>query len=240
MKRKSIASICLILTALFFLLILGNCGIGKKVDEAGWPRWRGPDGNGISTETNWDPEALAGGAKILWKADVGVGYSSVAIKDNRLYTMGLKGVHCLNAETGKEIWQHSYESIGEVGPQSTPTIDGKFVYALSKEGILLCLKAKNGKLQWKKDLVSEYDVVKPFYEFAGSPVIEGDLIILTANTSGLALNKNTGQKVWDSNKPPESWHSLWRWKQEKCSGYTSGNSSAIIYQILSFLTTRFS
>jgi len=206
MKRKSLASICLILTALFFFLILGNCGIGTKADEADWPRWRGPNGDGISIDANWDPEALAGGAKILWKADVWMGYSNIAIKDNRLYTMGMKGVHCLNAETGEEIWRYSFSS--PQGPQSTPTIDGKYVYALTRKGILLCLKAKDGKLRWKKDLVSEYDVVTPFYQFAASPVIEGDLIILTANTSGIALNKKTGKMVWDSNKPPEKIRSL--------------------------------
>ena len=67
----------------------------------------------------------------------------------------------------------------------------------------MCLEAKNGKLRWKKDLVSEYDVVKPYFDFGGSPVIEGDLIILTANTSGIALNKKTGEMVWSSDKPPE-------------------------------------
>jgi hypothetical protein len=66
------------------------------------------------------------------------------------------------------------------------------------------LNAKNGKVRWEKDLVYEYDVEIPYYYFAASPVIEGDLIILTANTSGLVLNKKTGKKVWGSEKPPES------------------------------------
>jgi outer membrane protein assembly factor BamB len=75
---------------------------------------------------------------------------------------------------------------------------------LKGNGTLFCLKAKNGKLRWKKDLVSEYDVVKPYYQFAGSPVIEEGLIILTANTYGIALDKKTGKMVWISDKPPEN------------------------------------
>ena len=102
-------------------------------------------------------------------------------------------IFCLNAETGKEIWRQSFDELSD--PQSTPAVDGNAVYVLSKKGILLCLNAKNGKLRWKKDLVSEYDVVKPFYGFAGSSLIEQDLLILTANTSGIALNKKTGNKV---------------------------------------------
>ena len=75
-------------------------------DDLGWPRWRGPNGDGISMETDWDPDSLSGSPRILWKADVGFGHSNVAIKDNRLYTMGGNEVFCLNAETCEEIWQY--------------------------------------------------------------------------------------------------------------------------------------
>ena len=117
------------------------CGIAIDYD---WPRWRGPNGEGISMETDWNPEALKGGPKILWKVDVGTGYSNVAIKDNRLYTMGSRSVYCFNSETGKEIWQYSFEIVSET--QSTPTIDDKYIYALNTEGVIVCLKVKNGKL----------------------------------------------------------------------------------------------
>ena len=208
MKLTSLTSIYPILIALILLLVICGC---SKEEEVGWPRWRGPNGDGISTETDWNPEALAGGPKILWKANVGLGYSNVVIRDNRLYTMGSTKegftVYCLNADTGKETWRKFFNE--SLDPQSTPAVDGNAVYVLSKKGILLCLNAKNGKLRWKKDLVSEYDVVKPFYGFAGSPVIEGELLILTANTSGIVLNKKTGNKVWDSDKPPEKIRAYW-------------------------------
>jgi outer membrane protein assembly factor BamB len=67
---------------------------------------------------------------------------------------------------------------------------------------LLCLKSANGGLVWKKDLVEEGNAVKPYYGFASPPVIEGDLVIVTANTSGLAFEKKTGKKVWGSAAPP--------------------------------------
>jgi outer membrane protein assembly factor BamB len=63
--------------------------------------------------------------------------------------------------------------------------------------------------RWKKDLVQEYDVVRPYYGFAASPVIENDLIILTVNNSGLALDKKTGKQVWGSDKSPESLRLIW-------------------------------
>ena len=190
-----------------FLLIPGLLLSCSKVEDVGWPRWRGPNGDGISLETDWDPKALAGGPKILWKANVGLGYANVVIRDNRLYAIGSIGVVCLNAETGEQIWLFDDKDIFD--PQPTPTIDGNSVYVLSNKGILWRLNAKNGKVRWKKDLISEYDVTKPFYKFAGSPVIDGDLLIITANTSGIALNRKTGNKVWDSRKPPKKIRAYW-------------------------------
>jgi outer membrane protein assembly factor BamB len=219
MKQKLMPPFGLFPIIFIFLSIFILCVTYGNADVLDWPRWRGPNGNGISMETDWNPEALAGNPKILWKVDLGFGYSNVAIKDNRLYTTGNMGreniVYCLTADTGEEIWRYSFEEKYQE-PQATPTIDGKFVYALSKNGILLCLKAKNGKLRWKKDLVSEYGAVKPYYGFAASPVIEEDLIILTVNNFGFALDKNTGNKVWGSNKPT----------LEKVRGHSTGTHYA--------------
>jgi outer membrane protein assembly factor BamB len=152
-----------------------------------------------------------------WATTVGFGYSNVVIRDNRLYTSGRTKegvtVFCLNEETGQEIWRQSIDEM--VDPQPTPTIDGNSVYVLSNKGFIWRLNAKNGKLRWKKDLISEYKVTKPFYNFAGSPVIEGDLLILTANTSGIALDKKTGNRIWDSSNPPKRIRAYW-------SGHTKG------------------
>ena len=62
-------------TLIFILSIwlFGTCLTYGITDDFEWPRWRGPKGDGISNETNWDPEALAGGPKILWKVDIGIG-----------------------------------------------------------------------------------------------------------------------------------------------------------------------
>ncbi|GAI95708.1 unnamed protein product, partial [marine sediment metagenome] len=119
---------------ILFVFLFGICTTYGIADDFEWPRWRGPNGDGISMETDWNPEALTGSPKILWNGDVGMGYSNVAIKDNRLYTMGIEGVVCLNAETGEEIWRYADERFGD--PKATPTIGGKYVYTLSDKGIL--------------------------------------------------------------------------------------------------------
>jgi outer membrane protein assembly factor BamB len=201
MRNKNIFLNNIIFSLFFIFFVIGAQNIYGEVGETDWPRWRGPNGDGISMETEWDPEALKDGPKIVWETNAGMGYSNVSIKGKYLYTVGKKTlkevtIFCLNVETGKEVWQYAYKSDYE--PRSMPTIDGKYIYTLSFEGVLFCIKAKNGKVRWQRDIVKEFGAVKPFYGYAGSPVIEGDLIILTTNMSGMALNKSTGEKVWAS------------------------------------------
>lgn len=217
-RLKSTFHLFLIAIALFSLL--ASCvkaSVGQGFD---WPRWRGPDGNGISREAGWNPKALSGGPKMLWERYIGIGHSNISIKDNRLYAVGQyldkNLVWCLNSSTGKIFWKYSF--IETEPPQSTPSADGNSVYVLSKRGLLICLSAEDGKLQWKRDLVAEYGATKPHYGFAGSPVIEEDLLILTANTAGMALDRRTGRLIWTSDKPPDTFPST--------SGSTTGTDYA--------------
>ena len=77
-----------------------------------WPNWRGPNHDGISAETGWIPKWPAKGPKQPWKAAVGVGFSSVAVSQGRVYTMGNQRdtdtVFCFDADTGKTLWKKSY------------------------------------------------------------------------------------------------------------------------------------
>jgi outer membrane protein assembly factor BamB len=220
------------------ILIFVTCAVYGIADEFDWPQWRGSNGDGISMETDWNPEALDGGPKILWEVDVGTGYSNVIIMKNRLYTMAVgedwneNVVLCFNADNGKLIWQSVFEtSKSMVAPHSTPAIDGKYVYALSNEGLLLCLKAKNGKVRWEKNLVEEYKTEEIPYGYSGSPVIEGDLIILNVNTAGIALDKETGDLVWASSVHtdricPDGYHAtpvIYDYEGKRCALFYSGN-----------------
>lgn len=74
-----------------------------------WPQWRGPHRNGLSAETGLAREWPADGPPVLWKVEtVGVGYSSLVVKDGLIVTQGdLDGVEhiiCLKAEDGSTVW----------------------------------------------------------------------------------------------------------------------------------------
>ena len=171
---------------------------------ADWPRWRGPEGNGISRETRWSPRALADGAKVLWEASIGVGFSSPAVAGGYVYAMGNESgtdtVYCLDLETGREVWTHSYAcAVGSYpGPRATPTVADGVVYTLSREGHLFALDARSGRVRWERHIARDFGAMAPGWDFAGSPVIAGDRLILNANRSGLALDKDSGEALWIS------------------------------------------
>src|SRR5688572_32263787 len=98
-----------------------------------WYRYRGPALNGVSAETEWTEKWGDRGPRILWKQNVGTGFSGVVTSNNRAYTLGnsdnVDTVHCLDATTGNSIWRYDYEcptdpNEFEGGPTATPTVDG--------------------------------------------------------------------------------------------------------------------
>jgi outer membrane protein assembly factor BamB len=166
-----------------------------------WPRWRGPNRNGVSSEEIKWPAA---GPRVLWHAAVGTGFSSISISHGRAYTMGNEGdkdtVWCLDAKIGKPIWQHTYDSAlnaqyYEGGPGATPTVYGGKVFTISKWGDVYCLDAEKGTVIWEHHLLKD-GIHTNRWGFAGSPLIWKDLVILNAGSSGVALESATGRTVW--------------------------------------------
>jgi len=194
------------MTSIRSLLLLSLFGASLESGADDWPRWRGPDLNGISREkiiASWPAE----GPKQLWKASVGIGFSSVAVSQGRVFTLGNKDetdtVYCFDATTGKELWKHSYAcpidpKYYEGGPGSTPTVEGGRVYTLSKRGHLFCFEADGGSVIWQKNLMEELGVKKPEWGFAGSALVQGNLLVLNLGGAGTAIDKATGKVVWTS------------------------------------------
>lgn len=174
--------------------------------SADWLHYRGPTQNGVAPEKL--PTAFAP-PRELWKTKVGIGTCSVTVDGTRVFTAGnadkkTDTVFCLDASTGKPLWQHSYPqpldpNLFEGGPRATPTIDGDRVYVIAQAGDLFCLAADTGKVKWQKHLVSDFGGKKPGWGYAGSPTIDGELLIVEPGgpgTSTVALNKLTGAPVW--------------------------------------------
>ncbi len=173
-----------------------------------WPRWRGENQDDKSTETGllqtWPDE----GPQRLWVADsCGLGYAGFSIVDGKLYTMGLEEdvefALCLDATTGDEIWRKDlgdrYNNNWGDGPRSTPTVDEDRVYFMAAQGNLVCMK-KDGSHVWTQSMESFGGAI-PAWGYSESPTIWGDHIYCTPGGDQgaiLALNKMTGEQVWQT------------------------------------------
>lgn len=152
-----------------------------------WTTFLGPGGNSKSTEkgalTKW-PET---GLRIVWQKPLGTSYGIGSVSKGRYYqfdrTENTAHLDCLDAKTGKRLWQFSYLSDYEDifgydgGPRSSPVIDDDRVYLFGVEGLLHCLNTETGKVIWKVDTAKEFGVVQNFFGAGSTPVIEGDLLI---------------------------------------------------------------
>lgn len=169
-----------------------------------WPGWRGLRADGLASADGWDPASLREGARILWKTNVGAGYSAVAVLGEYIYTMGNRDntdtVYCLNARDGSIVWQHSYpcKAGSYPGPRATPTVVDGSVFTAGQEGQVFRLDAATGQVQWQVNIASEFNLAPPGWGYSGSVLVTGRLAVLNAGRHGLALDKNTGKKVWAS------------------------------------------
>ncbi len=196
---------------LAFLVVLAGQVTASGQDKASvdWPGWRGPQRTGIAVELGWTP-SWPDAPKILWRASVGKGFSSLAVSKERVFTMGnqedVDSVFCLDAESGEVLWRHSYPCpltplSYEGGPSATPLVDDQRVYSLSKWGHLFCLDAATGKVLWSKKFApaprkeGDYQVD---WGYAASPLVLGEKLILSVGWAGMALNRVDGAPVWDN------------------------------------------
>lgn len=190
------------------LVLVGSLAASAPAGRAGdWPHWRGPSRNGVSTESAWRHEWPAEGPRVAWKANVGLGFSSVVVASGRAYTLGhaeeTDTLVCLEAASGRELWRHSYpaelgDKFFEGGTTGTPTVAGDAVFLLSRWGDAFCLDAASGKVRWEKQVIRDAGARPPDWGFSGAPLVLGDRVFLNVGEAGLALDRGSGAVLWKS------------------------------------------
>jgi len=179
-----------------------------------WSGFRGARRDGLCLEKGLLPSWPSDGPKLLWKSEgFGKGYSSVAISNGRLFTMGDRPdsgkdsqfVLAFDLNTRKELWGTRVGPPHTDGPRCTPTLDGDLLYALGTEGDLVCLETASGKQRWHKNLVRDFHgQMMSMWKFSESPLVDGDKLICTPGGKDVAiaaLNKKTGEPIWTCKLP---------------------------------------
>jgi len=187
---------------------------GVPADLPGqWPRFRGPNLDGISTEAvelerSW-PE---GGPPVLWSIEVGEGYAGAAIRAGRVYIIDYDqqnrsdAIRCLSLADGKEIWRYWYPLVVKRWhgmSRGIPTVTDKYLVAIGPKCHVTCLDSQTGEFRWMFNLVKEFGTKVPQWYTAQCPVVENDRAIIApaGEVLMMAVDCNSGQIVWETPNP---------------------------------------
>ncbi|MBI3461988.1 MAG: PQQ-binding-like beta-propeller repeat protein [Planctomycetes bacterium] len=197
-------------TGVVFLCALAWLALSTRAAHAeNWPRFRGPNGAGISSENGF-PATWSDG-DYAWKTELpGVGHSSPCVWEDHVFLTSaedkgrIRIVLDVSASTGKIRWIHRLDSktykINNRNSyaSATPATDGKRVYVTfgnEREYLLLAYDFEGNQL-WKYDL-------GPFISQHGaaiSPIVFEDLVILgndqDAKSFIVAVDSSTGKPRW--------------------------------------------
>lgn len=184
----------------FVLALTLSAGWAAAAD---WPRYRGPNTDGVAEDAKLEKLALTP----VWKNPIGDSFGQIAVVGSKVFLMAERAPDeyciCLEAATGKEIWATRIDKTikdgNGNGPRSTPAIDGKHVYALGTYLKLFCLDLDTGKEVWKHDLVAEAGAKPLQWGSASSPLVIADLVLVTGGGAGKGISaykRDTGALAW--------------------------------------------
>jgi outer membrane protein assembly factor BamB len=211
----------LLSTFALVLTVLAPQGGSGDSSTGDWPQWRGPERNGVSSDTGLLTKWPANGPHLLWESKgAGRGYASLAITGGRIYTLGDgpstaedhdEYLLCFDATDGKPVWKTRLGPAWNSGQpnwqssRSTPTVDGDRVYVLTPRGELVCAAASTGKIRWRKSMQQDFGGKKgDGWGYSESVLIDGDHLICTPGgdkATMVALDKKTGRLIWKAVAP---------------------------------------
>ncbi len=190
--------------------------------EENWPRFRGENGQGVSTATGL-PTQWSAEENIAWKTEIpGSGWSSPIVWGDRIFVTSTtdEGKEChviaVDRKSGKILWD---KTVFTQEPRfkhpknsyATPTAvtDGKRVYAAFGSGGFVALDF-DGNIVWTNTELHYYSQ----HGLGASPILYDDLLVMPISPSNpeepkrlgwqipwdksylLALDKNTGKVRW--------------------------------------------
>lgn len=185
-----------------------------------WPRFRGPNGQGISDAktipAQWSP------SEYNWKIELpGGGHSSPAVWDDNVFVTcadekAQKGILlCLRAADGREVWRKEY-GLDKVRMNTlnnyaaaTPALDIEHVYLFwpGVDETTLAALTHDGREVWTRKLPGN----RTQHGMGSSPIVVGDYVIITREqdqksggniaSAWFGLDRKTGRIQWRYEHP---------------------------------------
>ena len=183
-----------------------------------WPAWRGPTGDGVSTETGlpveWDTErnvawrlplpAWSGSTPIVWGGRI---FLNVAVDDDDLE------LWCVDRDTGQPLWRRPLgggnRRLQKQNMSSpSPVTDGEHVWVMTGTGVLKAFDF-DGNERWMRDVPGSYGPFGLNWGYASSPLLHGGALFVqvlhgmrTDDPSYvLRIDALTGETVWRVERP---------------------------------------
>jgi outer membrane protein assembly factor BamB len=192
-------------------LIAVNIVVSLPVIAGNWPQWRGPEGTGVCSERNL-PLRWSSSENVRWRVPLPErGNSTPIVWDQKIFITQAEGnrrtVRCFNRADGKLLWQSGVtyaekEVSHETNPlcSASPVTDGERVIVSFGSAGLHCYDLAGNEL-WRRDLGKQAHI----WGNGASPIIHGGLCVLNfgpgKRTFLIAVNKMTGEKVWQVDEP---------------------------------------
>ena len=177
-----------------------------------WNQWRGPERDGAADASiaapDW-PEALT----LEWREHVGLGHSTPAVADGRIYTHYRQGdeevVSCLTLDARDVMWRQAYPAPYRVnpaagghgpGPKASPTLANGVLVTFGISGILSAYDAASGDPLWQHRYEERFGATSTVFGAAMSPLVDGDAVIAhvggKADGALIAVDLMTGDERW--------------------------------------------
>ncbi|MFP6767922.1 MAG: PQQ-binding-like beta-propeller repeat protein [Planctomycetaceae bacterium] len=194
------------------IVLVPICLASLTVQAADSPSFRGPRGDGQSTEQvplRWGPRM-----NVKWRSALPhAGHGSPVISRGKVFVTCAnakgtqRGLYCFDRKTGKQSWSRvvSFEKVEpthKTNPYgaSTPVSDGRRVVVWHGSAGLFCYDHE-GRPLWKLDPGD----VKHIWGYASSPILYADRVFLHhgpgVETFMLAVSVATGKVIWKTPEP---------------------------------------
>ncbi|MGI9107663.1 MAG: PQQ-binding-like beta-propeller repeat protein [Pyrinomonadaceae bacterium] len=192
MKRFFVALVLSITICLIAVFTFSTPAVRAK--GANWPQWRGPEGQGVSTETGV-PVEWSATKNIKWKTPIaGRGHSSPIVWGKRIFlTTALDGEIIPGAKAG--VTHKMPDGSDFVHPDAVGA-DRKHTFKV------LCLDRETGKMLWERVAYegAVYDSSHKKASFASStPATDGKYVFAFFGAEGLYAYDYNGKLLWKQN-----------------------------------------
>ena len=193
-------------TLRYLVCVVLALAICNMANAENWTRFRGPNGQGISSEENL-PTTWSADEKVAWKTSIpGKGWSSPIVYKQQVFltTSTEDGVSCriicVNRDDGSIAWNTEVhrQKTGPMRKQNsfatpTPVTDGKRVYAVFYDGTVATVDL-SGKPVWKNGDVKFFSL----HGLGASPVLAHGQLIMPFDGSSRDESRVGWKEPWEN------------------------------------------